>query len=186
MVKSRRGQIGLLTVLGAAAVLSLYYGFRSGPDAPARAGKAGPTSFELEAVEPIDLARVEKLKDAVKTESESEDEGLDGSGPAAAPTPPVVSPPVAPLASAAPLGPDGAPLAGPSMPPMNLRYIGAVQVPDGAWVAALVTDRKELLTGKEGDVVANRFRIVKIGVESIDLLETASGHQRRVKIGGSS
>jgi hypothetical protein len=69
---------------------------------------------------------------------------------------------------------------------MNLRYLGAVQVPDGAWFAALVTDRKELLTGKEGDVIANRFRIVKIGVESIDLLETSSGKQRRVRLGGSS
>jgi hypothetical protein len=68
---------------------------------------------------------------------------------------------------------------------MNVRFLGAVQAREGVWVAALLTDRKELLTGKEGDTVGNRYRIVKIGLESIDLVDVTSGRQRRVRLGGA-
>ena len=36
-------------------------------------------------------------------------------------------------------------------------------------VAVLVTDRREVLTGQAGEVVANRYRIARIGLESVDL-----------------
>jgi hypothetical protein len=71
------------------------------------------------------------------------------------------------------------------LPPMSVRYIGAVETPQGLWFAALLTDKKELLTGKEGDIVANRYEIVKIGHESVDIRELASGQQRRIRLGGS-
>ncbi|MBN2371129.1 MAG: hypothetical protein JXO72_11655 [Vicinamibacteria bacterium] len=71
-----------------------------------------------------------------------------------------------------------------ALPPLNVRYIGAVQTPRGVWFAALLTDGKELLTGKEGDVLASRFEIVKIGHESLDVREVASGNQRRIRLGG--
>jgi hypothetical protein len=185
MVKDRRKQIGMLAVLAVLAALSLYYGFHSVPQGPAaRQGKAKTaSSFELDEVLPIDLARVEKLRQAAgkdDTEAGMDPESGLGEGGRTASRATVTPPP--PQATPQP---DVAPPV-PSPPPMNLRYLGAVQVPDGSWVAALVTDRKELLTGKEGDVIANRFRIVKIGVESIDLLETASGRQRRMRLGGGS
>ena len=202
MVKNRRRQIALLVILGIAAAGSLYYGFSAGPSRSS-SGKAAKSSdaasFELDDVLPIDLARVAKLREAAgKGEGVDFDFDRDSGGPArgargaaaggGAGMPPTaaVTPGTAP-GSTVP-GAEGQPGAppGPSLPPMNLRYLGAVQVPDGHWFAALVTDRKELLTGKEGDVIANRFRIVKIGVESIDLLETTSGRQRRVRLGGSS
>jgi hypothetical protein len=197
MVKNRRQQVGLLTVLAIAAGASLYYGFRATPHA-ASSGKAAKSStaaaFELDDVLPIDLARVAQLREATGKEGEIDlDFDRDRRGPArgatgATPPPTVIAPVGVPGAGVPGAeGQEGAgPPAGPALPPMNLRYLGAVQVPDGAWYAALVTDRKELLTGKEGDVIANRFRIVKIGVESIDLLETTSGRQRRVRLGGSS
>jgi hypothetical protein len=70
------------------------------------------------------------------------------------------------------------------LPPLNVRFIGAVKTPRGEWFAALLTEGKELLTGKEGDVLASRFEIVKIGHESLDVREVASGSQRRIRLGG--
>ncbi len=191
-MNKRRRQIGLLVVLSVAAAVSLYYGFGASSGVSDGPGKAASGSVVLAEVEPIDLARADGLKEGTKTSSDLEDEGLGPDGASepggvpprpAMPLPPPVTA-IPPVSQAS----DGvaAPLAGPAPPPMNLRYLGAVQVPDGGWVAALLTDRKELLTGKEGEVVANRYRIVKIGIESIDLLETASGRQKRVKIGGAS
>lgn len=195
MVKNRRRQVVLLATLGVAAAASLYYGFGGGPGAPYSGGTAksrDAASFEVDEVLPIDLDRVAKLRESAARDGEIEldfDRGGRGGSASGQPTPMVVAPPV--VAPATGLrgvdGEEGAgPPVGPALPPMNLRYLGAVQAPDGAWFAALVTDRKELLTGKEGDVIANRFRIVKIGVESVDLLETTSGRQRRVRLGGSS
>jgi hypothetical protein len=204
MVKNRRRQIALLVILGMAAAGSLYYGLNAGPSR-SLSGKAakssGAASFELDDVLPIDLARVAKLRETAgkgggvdfdfERDSGGTARGARGvAAGAGAGTPPTTTvPPGTGPGSVVP-GTEGLPGAGPpaapSLPPMNLRYLGAVQVPDGNWFAALVTDRKELLTGKEGDVIANRFRIVKIGVESIDLLETTSGRQRRVRLGGSS
>jgi hypothetical protein len=46
----------------------------------------------------------------------------------------------------------------------------------------LLTDKNEILTGKVGEVVANRFKIGKIGFESVDLEDVTSGQTRRVAL----
>ena len=48
----------------------------------------------------------------------------------------------------------------------------------------LVTDRREVLTGQPGQVVANRYRIARIGLESVDLEDVGSGQSRRVPLKG--
>ena len=65
---------------------------------------------------------------------------------------------------------------------MNLRFIGAVQPQKDVWVVALLTDQKEILTGREGEIVGNRYRISKIGEESVELQEVATGRQRRLRM----
>jgi hypothetical protein len=51
-------------------------------------------------------------------------------------------------------------------------------------VAVLLTDKNELLTGQVGEVVANRYRIGKIGFESIDLEDVTPGSTRRIALRG--
>ena len=46
----------------------------------------------------------------------------------------------------------------------------------------LVTDKNEILTGKVGEVVANRYKIGKIGFESVDLEDVTSGQKRRIPL----
>ena len=72
----------------------------------------------------------------------------------------------------------------PPLPPLNIKYIGAVER-RGVKVAMLMTDRGEVLTGQAGELVANRVRIVKIGLESVDIQEVGSEQVRRIPLKGN-
>jgi hypothetical protein len=95
--------------------------------------------------------------------------------------PPPAPRPTRPTATAAG-GPAGQ--LGSGLPPMNLRYIGSVGNEHGVTVAVLVTERNEVLTGQPGDVIANRYRIEKIGIESVDLEDVGTGQSRRIPLKG--
>jgi hypothetical protein len=71
------------------------------------------------------------------------------------------------------------------VPPLNLKYLGSVENRAGVKVAVLLTDRKEVLTGQAGETVANRYRISRIGLESVDLEDMASGQSRRIPLRGN-
>ncbi len=73
----------------------------------------------------------------------------------------------------------------PSLPPLKLWFIGSVENKAGVKVAVLVTDKREVLTGQAGQMVANRYRIARIGLESVDLEDVASGQSRRVPLKGN-
>ena len=71
------------------------------------------------------------------------------------------------------------------LPPLGLKYLGSVENRAGVKVAVLLTDRKEVLTGQAGETVANRYRIARIGLESVDLEDVASGQSRRIPLRGN-
>jgi hypothetical protein len=74
----------------------------------------------------------------------------------------------------------------PPLPPLNIKYIGSFdEGKKGLKVAVLMTDRKEVLTGQVGEVVANRYRIVKIGLESVDVQDVGSEQVRRIPLKGN-
>ena len=68
--------------------------------------------------------------------------------------PPVLTPP-------APTGP-------PPPPPIPLKFFGAYTV-GGQRVAAFSDARGNTFTGKEGDVLEGRYRLLRIGPDSVDL-----------------
>jgi len=49
----------------------------------------------------------------------------------------------------------------------------------------LMTDRREVLTGQAGEMVANRYRIARIGLESVDLEDVGSGQSQRIPLRGN-
>jgi hypothetical protein len=73
-------------------------------------------------------------------------------------------------------------ITGPVFPSMNVKYIGSVADKRGLKVAVLMTDKKEVLTGRTGDVVANRLKIVSIGLESVDVQDVGSERVRRIPL----
>jgi hypothetical protein len=93
------------------------------------------------------------------------------------PTPPPARPATVPTPRPAAVA------AAPAAAPLQVSYIGKVEG-QGARVAVLLRDDKEVLTGREGDLVANRLRIVKIGLESIDVQEVGSDRVRRLPLEG--
>jgi hypothetical protein len=48
-----------------------------------------------------------------------------------------------------------------------------------------MTDKKEILTGQAGEVVGNRLKIVKIGLESVDVQDIGGGGVRRIPLRGN-
>lgn len=146
-----------------------------------------------EAIPRIDLARLDRPRTAADAGRRSLfDFGSEPAPPTPPPAPPTPKPPGLPGSG----GPGGVPggegpgsglvAAGPPpLPPLNVRYIGSVENSDGIRVAVLVTDRQEILTGQQGQVVANRYRISKIGLESVDLEDVNTGQSRRVALRGS-
>jgi hypothetical protein len=102
-------------------------------------------------------------------------------------TPPPTPPP--PMPSAPPVVEETPPPVTvptpPPLAPLNIKYIGAFEGKKGLKVAVLMTDRKEVLTGQVGEVVANRYRIVKIGLESVDVQDVGSEQVRRIPLKGN-
>jgi hypothetical protein len=93
------------------------------------------------------------------------------------PPPPPPGPPpkpVDPVAEQVPTGPPPPP----PIPPITLKFIGTVTGPSNVGKIAALTDGKFVYKGKEGQVVEGRYRIVKIGEESIQI-EYANGTGRQ-------
>jgi hypothetical protein len=187
--KLSRRERGLLGALGVAVLALSAWALRH-PDAPAVLGRPR-AERPLPAVPRIGLARL----DAPRPENEAGRRDLFAFGAARepdeeAPTVSFTPPPSGPTApgDAAGGAPGDAVASGPvtpSLPPLNLKYIGSVENKAGVKVAVLLTDRKEILTGQAGQVVANRYRISRIGLESVDLEDVSSGQSRRVPLKGS-
>jgi hypothetical protein len=78
------------------------------------------------------------------------------------------TPPPAP-APEVPVGP-------PPPPPIPLKYIGFMDVPKLGKVAAL-SDCRMTMRGREGEVIAGQYRLVRIGVESV-VMEYVDGRGR--------
>jgi hypothetical protein len=176
--KLSRREVVLLALVGVgAAVLAVRWLRPAGP------GSVSPTAVhaaDTRATIPrIDLARLQ----ASRSSSEAGRRNLFAFGalvrdepeaPVFVPTPPP------PTTANGGVGLMAAATPGP--PPLNVKYIGSVENATGIKVAVLVTDQKEVLTGQAGQVVANRYRVAHIGLESVDLEDVATGQSRRVPL----
>jgi hypothetical protein len=180
--RREKGLLALVAV-GALGVLLLRLNNPAGtPAARARAEPLPPP------VSRIDLARLS----AERPDSGAGERDLFRFGSASRPEDdgeqlPVVSVPVPTPPAVGPAdGASGTAAAtATSLPPLKLWYLGSVENRAGVKVAVLLTDRKEVLTGQAGETVANRYRIARIGLESVDLEDVGSGQARRIPLRGN-
>jgi hypothetical protein len=182
-LKLTRREMLLLALAAVAALVWLWQPFGHDGAAPTVLSRSRPDA-PTGSVPRIDLARIEEpgpdveigrrdifAYGAARQASEAMEEP-------AAPYP--APPPVRPSAAAS-----RDPMAGPrGLPPMNLKFIGSVGNEEGVKVAVLVTERNEVLTGRPGDVIANRYRIERIGIESVDIEDVGTGQSRRIPLKG--
>jgi hypothetical protein len=142
-------------------------GTASNPTATGGAAAAGgpltlPSALKLAALEPV------------------EDQPAVGRNPfrfGVPPPPPAPPRPAAPPPAPPPVYVPPQPPAPPPLPPIALKFIGLMQLPTGTKVASL-SDGRGVMLGKEGDVIDGRFRIVKIGIESV-VMEYLDGRGRQ-------
>jgi hypothetical protein len=173
----------LLGVVGVAALalLVLRFARHAGPIAPATTRPRSAAAVAR--IERIDLARLDTPLPA--TDAGRRNLFAFGAIPTPEPEVPifVATPPPAPVTASVAATADATPPP-PSLPPLNLRFIGAVESASGVKAAVLITDRKEVLTGAAGQVIANRYRIARIGLESVDLEDVSNGQARRIPLRG--
>ena len=97
------------------------------------------------------------------------------------PAPPPVPRPVQapPPVAAVPTGP-------PPLPPIALKFIGLVQTADKTQRLAVLSDGRGGIPmyGKEGDIIDGRYRIVRIGVESIELTYLDGRGRQTIRLAG--
>ena len=90
----------------------------------------------------------------------------------AAPPPPV------------PAGPEGPPPP-PPLPPIQLRFIGLIEAPDQAGRVALLSDGKGgLMNGREGDLIEGRYRVLRVGADSLDLAYADGRGRQTIRLSG--
>ncbi len=65
---------------------------------------------------------------------------------------------------------------------LEVRYVGSVERPDGLKIAVLISMDDVVLTGRKGELIANRLKVVKIGLESVDVQDLGSERVRRIPL----
>jgi hypothetical protein len=101
-----------------------------------------------------------------------------------APPPPAPGPvtprPAEPPAPPVPIGPPPPP----STPPIPFKFIGILEVPGQSQRVAILSDPRGVYHGREGDIIEGRYRILKIGVESVEMAEVDGRGRQTIRLSG--
>ena len=94
------------------------------------------------------------------------------------PPPPPTPPPVAVTPPPMPTGPPTPP----PPPPIPLKFIGSA-ITDGGRIAVMTDPTGHTEHGREGDIVFGRYKILKVGVESVDVAYLDGTGRRTLRVG---
>ena len=181
--RGRQLVLGALVVVLVLVIVKMWPGPSAAPapasnrtGAPARRPQAPPEA----------PARPGVHLDALDTEwpkPESAERNLFRFKPKAPPPPPPA--PVRPVESVQPVVPAGPPPP-PPLAPLALKFIGIVESPShGGKIAILSDGRNAPFYGKEGAIIEGRYRILKIGVESVELAYADGRGRQTIRLTGS-
>lgn len=188
MAPKTRRQLGILGVLLLILLLAIVYNRDAEPviattATPLRAQSTAraPHGLEVDAVRLDALARTRPEPEAgarnpfrfraaappAPTEPSSASRPGPGQASTAAPAGPVV-----------PTGP-------PPPPPIALKFIGVVEQAPSHLKLAVLSDGRNVFYGKEGDTIEGRYRIERIGVESIEMAYVDGRGRQTLRLSGS-
>jgi hypothetical protein len=97
--------------------------------------------------------------------------------------PPVIARPAG-AAGDRPAEPVGPPPA-PPIPPIALKFMGVVESPERSLRVAALSDGRGVYYGREGDIIEGRYRIVRIGAESIEMTHLDGTGRQVIRLSGS-
>src|SRR5262245_42809143 len=178
MEPERRKQI-LLIVLGLILAVFGYRAWSSAPassGAPAGAVRSGPTAGQPSAgaASTFDV-HLRQLQENLREPVEGA-RNLFRFRPKPSPA--------ASLASA-PAVPSGPPQP-PPLPPISLKFIGVIERPERSEKIAVLRDPTgHLWSGHEGAIIEGRFRILRIGAESIELAYLDGRGRQTIRLSGA-
>ena len=73
----------------------------------------------------------------------------------------------------------------PPPPPIPLKFVGIVQAPDQKLAVLADSSTKDVFYGREGDIIDGRYRILRIGVESIEMAYVDGRGRQTIRLTGS-
>lgn len=71
----------------------------------------------------------------------------------------------------------------PTVPPILLKFIGVVEATEKSQTYAVLRDDRGVYHGREGDIVEGRYRILRIGAESIELAYVDGRGRQTIRLG---
>ncbi len=180
MPPERRRLIALIALLALLAVVAGYRWF--GPEsvttaaarATGRAARGGRTTASVTAPD-VHLQTLDDPRPQPKPER-----NLFRFKPKAPPPPP----PVVAAPSSVAAGPTGPPPP-PPLAPIGMRFIGLVEAPEHGQKIAILSDGRGIYQGREGDIIEGRYRIVRIGVESVEMAYLDGRGRQTIRLSGS-
>lgn len=98
--------------------------------------------------------------------------------------PPPPPPSAMPRLPAAPVVPAGPPPP-PPLPPIAFKFIGIVEASAQPAKIAVLSDGHNVFQGREGDIIEGRYRILRIGVESIEMAYLDGRGRQTIRLTGS-
>ena len=176
----RQWQLVAVGVLVPAAALLLL---RDGDPAAGRPAASNPSGIEGTPVPagPVADVRLESLTGEQAALGKTERNPFRfQQRPAPAPTPAAPGPIAPPRITAPPL-----PSGPPPPPPIPLRYIGVVESPAPAGRIAMLSDgRGNVFYGKEGDIIEGRYRLLRVGPDSAELVYLDGRGRQTIRLSG--
>lgn len=181
MPPERRRLIALLALLGVLLAVAGYRWF--GPQAAAttaaraagRVTRGGRTATSVTAPD-VHLQALEEQRPQPQPER-----NLFRFKPKAPPPAPPRAAAATPPVAAGPSGPPPPP----ALAPITMRFIGLVEAPEHAQKIAILSDGRGIYQGREGDIIEGRYRIVRIGVESVEMAYLDGRGRQTIRLSGS-
>jgi hypothetical protein len=180
-VESRtRWLIGMLVVTALAAVVVRSLDTVTAPTRPARqartaAAAAGsqdaPTAIALDALKAGRGEPTPNGRNPFQFQARASGPAITAAEP---PTPRPAA--AAPTIAAAPTGP-------PPPPPIPLKFIGIVEKADGTRIAVL-SDGRRPYHGVEGQELEGQYRILKIGIEALEIAYLDGRGRQTIRLSG--
>jgi len=166
-MKQTKQLAALVVLLLTAGVIWFLYFDRDKPIVSADAGSAAQ-NYQFSVENP--QLHTDRLKRARETEYKSTGRNIFSATPPPPPPPPPQV--VTPESSGATLVPPP-----PPPPTLPLKFFGYGTVPYGSARRAFFTDGEEVYVVAEGELLLNRFRILKVGNASLEFEEVSSGRR---------
>jgi hypothetical protein len=124
--------------------------------------------------EPVDTGR-DPFRFGSRRTTEETGGAPAGGGPAAGRGPARPMPPPAV---------DSGPPVPPPPPPIPLKFIGVVERPGNVRIAVL-SDAQGVYHGREGDVIEGRYKIVRIGADTVEMMYVDGRGRQQIRLSGA-